>query len=92
MSIGHNEVGAPKRYRTVLFSDERIAKALRDSRPKDLEGFMNNRPVPMGISNIQTHKAFQWFRTVLRMADMCETDNPNFDRSRFLDACGWEEV
>ena len=71
---------------------EAIAKALRDSRPQDLEGFMNNRPIPMGIENIQTHKAFQWYRTVLKMADMCETFNPRFDRSRFLDACGWEEV
>jgi len=71
---------------------EAIAKALRDSRPDDLEGFMTNRPAPVMMSASQSNKVFQWYKTVMKMADMCETFNPRFDRSRFLDACGWEEV
>jgi hypothetical protein len=30
-----------------------------------------------------------WRTAVQNMADLCKKDNPNFDRLRFLDACGY---
>ena len=31
----------------------------------------------------------QWQRFVLDFVDVLKEDNPNFDKNKFFDACGW---
>lgn len=33
-----------------------------------------------------------WFSVSETFADALENRNPNFDRKKFLDACGWENI
>jgi hypothetical protein len=56
---------------------ETIAAALANSKP--FFGSPSNR------------RYEQWQRDVLAMADVCSEFNNNFNRSRFLSACGYEE-
>lgn len=57
---------------------EALAAALKD-----------NRPVEGGMSFYQFSEE-QWLDGVGRIADVCARFNPNFDRARFLAACGVE--
>lgn len=38
-----------------------------------------------------TRNTAQWDKHVLALADMCAQENPRFDRTRFLAACGYQE-
>ena len=55
-----------------------IADAMRAVRPKASEevGYV-----------LQTTRV--WRRSVESLADMCQKENPRFDRRRFLEACGY---
>lgn len=51
---------------------EKIAEVFKDS-------------IPIGTENAYFD---QWRFTLLAMADMLANDNPRFDRTLFLEACG----
>ena len=55
-----------------------IADSLRDAKPPH-----------MGDPAVYKVKLEQWGRTCERMADTMRGFNPNFDRERFLSACGY---
>jgi hypothetical protein len=40
---------------------------------------------------LETGRLQQWERDVFALGDVCARFNPNFDRARFLAACGVEE-
>jgi len=65
---------------------EAMAKALRDSRPEApaYEG------AEAGDVTRYAECDAQWRKTALRVLEACAGFNANFDRSRFLDAIGWE--
>lgn len=39
-----------------------------------------------------TSEYYMWARTVSRFADICKSQNPRFNKDRFLTACGVREV
>ena len=41
-----------------------------------------------GDKSVNDIKMDQWRKTVLEMADFCADQNDNFNRQRFLTACG----
>ena len=53
-----------------------IAEAMSDIRPENVPVMRNDRA--------------QWAVTVYRMAELCQSDNPRFDRVRFYAACGYD--
>ena len=65
---------------------EAIAAALANAKPH-IES-SNSADLEFEYNNAWLH---QWQRDVLAIADVCCSFNNNFNRSRFLSACGYEE-
>jgi len=55
-----------------------LASALRDC-----------KPVATGNDDTLRHAIRQWRDDVQAVASVCASDNPKFEKDRFLDACGY---
>lgn len=56
-----------------------LADALRASRP-----IPASEPMPTVEFRAQCDKRAQWLKDVSAIADVCEAQNPNFDRERWF--------
>jgi hypothetical protein len=52
---------------------------------------METRPGFVGYRKDCSDRMKVWFKDIDTVADVCARFNPNFDRERFLAACGVEE-
>lgn len=59
---------------------EMIAAALRDANSEEVGAFARCQ----GVNSKGVYRAAEY------IADGCKADNPNFDRKRFLSACGFD--
>ena len=60
-----------------------LADALKNSHPAQSPGYVHGSPESARDCRV-------WAGTVENVAYACRSFNPNFDRARFLTACGWE--
>ena len=62
---------------------EALAAALRWAEPRNDGGVFSDRE--------HADRVTQWKKDALSVAEVCARFNPNFDRARFLAACGVQE-